>query len=157
MESRGAEGSAVPSPEEARASIELVQRANADLADRLVTPWWYHPSLGLIEAMLVFSFALPIPLRIAVLVVAVAGIGLLVSAYQRLTGLGMSARYAALARGWVLALVVIVLASIGVVVLVDRLPVAVALAVLVLVATIVLGRGADHAIRTRLRAGIGNR
>jgi hypothetical protein len=142
-----------PSPEEALAALDVVDQANADLAKRLVTPWWYHPILGLIEAMLVLSFAMPIPLRLAVVAVAVAGVGLLVSAYKRLTGLGVSSRYAALARGWVLGLVAIVLAAIGVVVLVDQLVVTVALAVLVLVATVVFGRRADVAIRTRLRLG----
>jgi hypothetical protein len=147
----------VRSPEEALASIEVVDQANADLADRLVTPWWYHPILGLIEAMLVLSFAMPIPLRLAVVVVAVAGVGLLVSAYTRLTGLGMSGRYAALARGWVLGLVAVVLGAIGVAVLVDQLVVTIAMAALVLVATIVFGRRADHTIRARLRSGRGNR
>ena len=148
---------ALPSPEEALASIEVVDQANADLADRLVTPWWYHPSVGLIEAMIIVSFTLPTPWQLVALAVAVACLGAVVRAYQRLTGLGMSMRYAALARGWVLGLVAVVLAAIGVVVLVDQVAVTIALAVLVLLATIVIGRRADSAIRTRLRSGRANR
>ena len=91
------------------------------------------------------------------MVVAVAGVGLLVSAYRRLTELGVNGRYAALARGWVVGLVAVVLGAIGVVMLVDQLVVTITLAVLVLVATIVFGRRADHEIRARLRSGRGNR
>jgi hypothetical protein len=51
MESKG-EPRLRPSPDQARASLEDVHRMEADLADRLVTPWWYHP--GAATAVLVF-------------------------------------------------------------------------------------------------------
>ncbi len=43
------------SADDALASIEAVNQAQAELADRLITPWWYHPGLGLVEALLVVS------------------------------------------------------------------------------------------------------
>ena len=52
MENNG-EPTLHPSPEEALASLEDVHRMEADLADRLVTPWWYYPGLGLVEALIV--------------------------------------------------------------------------------------------------------
>jgi hypothetical protein len=142
-----------PSPEEARASLEDVHRMEADLADRLVTPWWYYPGLGLVEALIVSSMAFPDALSALALVVGVAGIGLLASAYRRLTGLGMSNQYFALARAWNIALLVVILVAIAVVLLVDRPVVTAGTAVVVFVATVVLGRRADSAVRYRLRHG----
>jgi len=145
------------SVDDALASIEAVNRAQADLADRLVTPWWYHPGLGLIEATFVVSMGLPTWWRLAAVVVAIAGLGVLVRAYSRLTGLGMSWQYARQAGGWVMALVVIVLAALAVVLLVGHPLVTAAAAVVVFVATVVLGRRTDRAIRDRLRRGVGSR
>ena len=45
--------------DEALASIEAVNQAQADLPDRLITPWWYHVDLGLVESLLVVSIGLP--------------------------------------------------------------------------------------------------
>src|SRR5665648_1086034 len=106
MENNG-EPTLRPSPEEARTSLEDVRRMEADLADRLVTPWWYYPGMGLVEALIVSSLAFPASLSAPALVAGVAGLGLLVSAYRRLTGLGVSSQYFALARAWSIALLVV--------------------------------------------------
>jgi hypothetical protein len=37
-------------PLDAPAALNAVARARADVADRLVTPWWYHPILGVLIA-----------------------------------------------------------------------------------------------------------
>lgn len=153
MENNG-EPTLRPSPDEARASLEDVRRMEADLADRLVTPWWYYPGMGLAEALIVSSVTFPASLRAPALAVGVAGFGLLISAYKRLTGLGMSNQYFALARGWSVALLVVILVAFVVVLLVDDEPVVTAVtAVLVFVATVVLGRRADAVVRHRLRHG----
>jgi len=153
MENNG-EPTVYPSSEEARASLEDVHRVEAELADRLVTPWWYYTGLGLVEALIVSSLAFPASLSAPALVAGVAGLGLLVSAYRRLTGLGMSNQYFALARAWNIALLVVILLAIGVVLLVDQPLVTAATAVVVFVATVVLGRRADTAMRYRLRHGV---
>ena len=152
MENNG-EPTLYPSSEEARASLEDVHRMEAELADRLVTPWWYYHGMGLGEALLVSSMAFPDALRAPAQVVGVAGFGLLISAYKRLTGLGMSNKYFALARGWSVALVVVILVAFVIVLLVDQPVVTAATAVVVFVATVVLGRRADTAMRYRLRHG----
>jgi len=152
MENNG-EPTLRPSPEEARASLEDVRRMEADLADRLVTPWWYYPGMGLVEALIVSSLAFPASLSAPATVAGVAGLGLLVSGYRRLTGLGMSNQYFALARAWSIALLVVILVAIGVVLLVDRLVVTAVTAAVVFMATVVLGRRADSAVRYRLRHG----
>ena len=152
MENNG-EPTLHPSPEEASASLEDVRRMEADLADRMVTPWWYSTGLGLFEALMVSSMAFPDSLRAPALVIGLAGLGLLVRKYQRLTGLGMSKQYFALARGWSVALVVVILVAFAVVLLVDQPVVTAVTAVVVFVATVVLGRRADSAVRYRLRHG----
>jgi hypothetical protein len=152
MESNG-EPTLHPSSDEARASLEDVRRMEADLADLLVTPWWYYPGLGLVEALMVSSLAFPKSLRAPALVIGLAGLGLLVRRYQRLTGLGMSNRYFALARGWSVALLVVVIVAIVIDLLVDQPVVVAATAVFVFVAIVVLGQRADTAIRNRLRHG----
>jgi hypothetical protein len=141
------------SPEEARASLEDVRSMEADLADRLVTPWWFYPGLGLVEALIVSSMAFPKSLSAPALVIGLAGLGLLVRNYQRLTGLGMSNQYFALAQGWSVALVVVICVAFMIVLLVDQPVVTAATAVVVFVATVVLGRRADTAVRNRLRHG----
>ena len=141
-----------PSPDEARASLDEVRRTEADLADRLVTPWWYYTGLGLVEALIVSSMAFPDWWARAAQAIGLAGFVLLIRSYQRLTGLGGN-QYFALARGWSIALVVVILAAIVIVLLVDQPLVTAATAVVVFVATVVLGRRADTAMRYRLRHG----
>jgi len=152
MESNG-ESTLRPSSDEARASLDDVRRMEADLADRLATPWWYHPGLGLIEALLVSSMAFPKSLSAPAIVVGLVGLGVLVSAYKRLTGLGMSNHYFALAREWSVALLVVILLAIVVVLLVDQVLVVAVTAGVVFVSTVILGRRADRAMRYRLRHG----
>lgn len=140
-----------PSPEEARASLDEVRRTEADLADRMVTPWWYYPGLGLVEALMVTSLAFPTSLSALSLVIGLAGLGLLVRSYQRLTGLGMSNQYFALAKGWSVALLVAILAAMVIMLLVDQPVVIAATALAVFVVTVVIGRRVDTAVRDRLR------
>jgi hypothetical protein len=152
MESNG-EPTLHPSPEDARSSLEDVRRMEADLADRLVTPWWYYPGLGLVEALFIASMTFPLWLQLPAVVAGVAGLGLLVRNWQRLTGLGLSNHYFALAPGWVTALVVVYLSAIAVVLLADQPVVTAVIAAVLLAATVVLGRRADSAVRYRLRHG----
>ncbi len=75
----------------ARESLDLVAGARAAAADRLVTPWWYHPILGLLAAQLVLGYGLGASaVRAVCLVVYVVGIGVLAQAYKRMTGVWVS-------------------------------------------------------------------
>ena len=125
----------------------------ADLADRMITPWWYYPGLGLVEALMVSSIAFGTSRSSPALVIGLAGLGLLVRRYQSLTGLGMSNQYFALARGWSIALVAVIFTAVVTMLLVDQPVVVGATAVVVFVATVVLGRRAETAMRFRLRQG----
>jgi hypothetical protein len=141
-------------PEDASASLDLVDQTRADLADRLVTPWWYHPILGLIEAAFVVSFALTTPGRLVLVVGAIAALGGLVRAYSARTGLAVfGGSYWSMARGWIVGLLAVVVVALALSLLGDSLAVSLAAAALAFVASVVCGRRADAAIRARLRAG----
>lgn len=140
---------------DASASLALVQQANADLADRLVTPWWYHPGLGLAEAAFVASVGLPDdawPWRIVLVLAAAIGVGALAGAWSRRTGLSAwSTQYSRLAWRWVVALVVLLVVAFLVVVAARQAAVTAAMAVLAFAGTVVLGLSTDRALRRRLR------
>lgn len=86
--------------EDARRMLAEVEAANADLAERAKAPTWYHPALGLLIGGLIAVQALPIPFMVAFYVVYVAGLGLLVRAYKRHTGMWINGYRAGRTR-WV--------------------------------------------------------
>jgi hypothetical protein len=140
-----------PSTTDARKSLDLVADTRADLADRLVTPWWYHPGLGLVVAALVVGLAIPNPVKGVLVVAAILGLVLLVVRYSHVTGLGFSDEYMKLAFGPLVLLLAVVLGAMFVVLAFPH-PLAVGIAAaVVFVATIVFGRRADEAMRIKLR------
>jgi hypothetical protein len=80
------------SPQEAQAALAAVDESRSDIADRLVTPWWYHPILGVLVGGLitVATIGVAFPTLIGVLAVYAVGIYLLMSAYRRKTGVWMN-------------------------------------------------------------------
>jgi hypothetical protein len=95
--------------EQAAADLAALDRDRAALADRVVPPWWFAPGLGLLlfgflSAQAVDATWVTGP---ALLVFAV-GLGLLVRAYRRSTGVWVSTPPRVM-LGWG-ALVVVVLA-----------------------------------------------
>jgi hypothetical protein len=60
------------------------------LAERVVTPWWYHPILGGIVMLLVGAQALPGVLSVAVLALGVVMIPALVTVYTRSYGVSVT-------------------------------------------------------------------
>src|SRR3954452_11355395 len=72
----------------AAASLQSLQATRADIADRVITPWWYHAVLGLLIGGLVASMSAPwLWVRIGTLVVFFVGIYALKRTYERLTGI----------------------------------------------------------------------
>lgn len=73
---------------EADEQLALIADTRARLADRLVTPWWYHLSLGALMGVLVLAIGLGIGNGWFAVVVAVVvvGEGVLVGAYRRTMG-----------------------------------------------------------------------
>lgn len=152
-----------PTNYEARAALSDVDSARQSLADRLITPWWYHPSLGVIIGAIVLTAALDTPnlVRLPVALAAAVGIGLLVGAYQRLIGLWVDMRnLGPTSRKWWLVYAVVVVIVVGLSLVPtatgDALPwwVATLLAVTAVVNTVALGRRIDSAMREEIRTGV---
>jgi hypothetical protein len=74
-------------PDEAVRALATVDLTRAQMADRLVTPVWYHPTLGLLAGGLIASAELDsLAVFLSALLVYAVGCGVLVSSYRRLTG-----------------------------------------------------------------------
>lgn len=138
--------------------LSLIAAARAALADRLITPWWYHPLFGLLIAGYVLACGLGgAAVKIGGVVLLVGGSAALVRVYRRSTGVWVSGLEAGPAGQWVGALggltVLAGVAALGIGVLTDlRWPVW-CLALAGFAATIVLSRRFDTALRAQLRAG----
>lgn len=93
---------------EAAQALATITATRASLADRLVTPWWYHPAIGLLLGGLVASQAIDsVALRNLVLVPYFAGVFALMSAYRKRTGLWVNGMLVGAGRRYVIALAVI--------------------------------------------------
>lgn len=129
------------------------------LADRIVTPSWYHPTLGLLIALLVAAQALPGAYPIFIICPAIIAIALLPMYYSRKYGVLLT-RTAGPRSKRILYSLVAVMASAMIAALLIKLndvsawwvaiPVVVAF-----VLTVVLGRRYDHALRQEIGARSG--
>jgi hypothetical protein len=160
MESHG--GSHVPGTagigqDEAAAALASVGATRAQLADRITTPGWYHPVLGLLAGGLIASSELDnLAVFFAALLVYAVGCGVLISSYRRLTGVwvsglrrGPAGRVSLLLVGTLYIIAgLAALAGLGL-----GVPGAFVVGgVVAFVAVVVLGRRFDDALRRELRA-----
>lgn len=100
MESRPGDPSLTP--DDALADIAA---ARAAAADRLVTPWWYHPILGLIVGHVVVAYGVGGSWwRLISLVVVLIGVAALMTAYRRVTGVWISGFRSGPATRWAYAM-----------------------------------------------------
>jgi hypothetical protein len=139
--------------------LALVAEARAAAADRLTTPWWYHPTLGLFLAAYVVSQSLGnAAVRTIAVVLFVAACAALVRAYRRLTGVWVSGFEAGPASRWAKALGavagLVLTAGWGLAYWADLTWPAWCLAAVAFIAVQVLGRQFDRALRAQLRAGV---
>ncbi|HEX8628736.1 MAG TPA: hypothetical protein VF755_11250 [Catenuloplanes sp.] len=140
------------------AQLSVIAEARAALADRLTTPWWYHPALGLLITGHVLSIGLGgTTVKTAGGVLFIAGCCALVSIYRRLTGVWVSGFDAGRASRWATAmgaLVGTVLAGAWALDYFTELTWPIwYLAAVAFVGAVVLGRRFDTALRAQLRAG----
>jgi hypothetical protein len=143
--------------DDAAKALAEVQTARSAMADRLVTPWWYHPALGLLYAGLVLAWGLldDGKARLLVAIPFFAGLAGLVVLYRRLTGVWVNGHEAGPAARWAWAMGILY----GVVLLAAHFggraglgaEVLIALSAAVVAATIVVGRRFDAAYRAHLR------
>jgi hypothetical protein len=74
----------------ARDALAAVAGTRAALADRLITPWWYHPILGVLVALVGLLTGRVLGSRgAAVAVLPVLGMFALAATYRRLTGVDL--------------------------------------------------------------------
>jgi hypothetical protein len=134
------------------AALAAIARQRQDAAERLVTPWWYHPALGvLIGGLIAVQGTHSTVLKSVVPIAAMAGVGVLVAAYKRRTGLWVSGHRRGAPGRWTAALVVGYLAAFAVAAGFGSLAASIPAAVFVALFTIVVGRGFDEALRREIR------
>lgn len=139
---------------QAQAALAGLDTDRAELAHRVVTPWWYHPVLGAILAVIVAAQALPLGLSLLGLLPGLLAMIVLVKSYSRRYGVAVSGSYGPRTRRLQIAvgaLVGITIAAALALKLAEApvgwtlLPMAV-----VLVGIILIGRRYDAALRSEL-------
>lgn len=133
--------------------------ARCRMAERVITPWWYHPVLGLAQAAFVLVLAWTSTLGILVGAAGILGVALaLKSVYQRTTGIWIGPDQLGPRSGrWFWALIALVL-------VVDALAlfvwdtetsegVVATGSAAVLLGTVLLGRTMDARLREEIRSG----
>ncbi len=139
--------------------LAIIAEARAAVADRLITPWWYHPVFGLLLAGYVLGVSLgDTNAKLTTSLMFFTACLVLATAYRRLTGVWVSGFDAGPAGRWAKALgaVLGVTAAAGWAITswTDLSWPAWCLAAVALIAGIGLGRRFDTALRAQLRAGL---
>lgn len=137
----------------------MVGDARRSAADRLTTPWWYHPVLGLLLAAYVMAFSSWNRVVISITVPLVfVGIGALVYAYRRRTGVWISGFSAGRASRWAYAVgglaAICMVAAVGIAYWTSLVWPSWCLAAVAWLAVIVIGRKFDTAVRAQLRGNL---
>ncbi|RBY84268.1 hypothetical protein [Blastococcus sp. TF02A-26] len=95
--------------ETAAAQLAALRADRVALADRVVAPWWYDVTLGLLLFGFLSSYAFDsLWVTFPALVVFMAGLGVLVSAYKRITGIWVNVTWPVMAVWAGLVLLVLV-------------------------------------------------
>jgi hypothetical protein len=138
--------------------LAIIAETRAAVADRLITPWWYHPALGLMLAGYTVGLSLGgTAVRFAAVALFLAGCGVLVTVYRRRTGVWISGFDAGRASRWAKALGalagVALAASWSIAYWTDLTWPVWCLAAVAFAGAVLLGRRFDTALREQLRAG----
>lgn len=146
-----------PTAEEARAVLDQLGVDGASLAQRIVTPWWYHVALGLIAAAMVAAQMMPGASGVIVIALGVVALPLLMFIYARIYGISSTDPAGPRSRRILIGCIVVLVGSMlaalvlkfsGVPTWWGWLPAAFAF-----VGTIVMGRLYDDVLRAELAAG----
>ncbi|WP_454042708.1 hypothetical protein [Cellulosimicrobium sp. Marseille-Q8652] len=148
-----------PTPAEARDALADLGADDARLADRLVTPRWYHPLLGAIVALIVCTQALPSPASVAFVPVGIFALPALVLVYRRRYGLWIGQPAGPRSKRILGTMAVLCLLCFGAAMVVKFTPVGYAWVLLPaaigFAACVALGRRYDDAVRAELRGAVG--
>jgi hypothetical protein len=139
-------------PEDALAAVNA---GRAALADRLVTPWWYHPILGLLFGGMVAASALPSAWATALVwAVGGGGVAVLAGTYRRMTGVGLDSGRGLPPNPWYLATMAVFLGALALGLGLEDAGWSwgpLLAGALVVPAVVVLGRKGDVLLRDQLR------
>jgi len=144
-----------PSAEDARTALAHLDADRAVLAQRIVTPWWYHPALGLITATFAGAHVLPGAGALTAIALGVVAIPALMSLYARQTGVVVTKPAGPRSRRLLGTMLILLVAAMvcallfkltGVDPLWGLVP-----AMATFVATVILGRRYDDALRRETR------
>jgi len=146
-----------PRRADAEAALDALSRDRERLAAWIVTPWWYHPALALLVALLIGGLTRPPALALAAIVVAGLGMALLARVYARISGVSLPRACGRASRTLLLVTGAILLACLvaAIIIRLASLPAGVALAPMALAAAavVVLGRAYDAALRRDVAQG----
>ncbi|MFB2584533.1 hypothetical protein [Herbiconiux liukaitaii] len=149
-------GSGGMTQDEARAALGELERDGGVLADRIVTPAWYHPILGLITAVLVGAQALPDAWPMIVIALAIVAIPVLTTTYTRRYGVAVSKPAGPRGRRLMLGLLAVLIAGMASTLALKLLGLepwwALLPAAVTFLATVILGRRFDDALRQEITA-----
>lgn len=141
-------------PHEARETLASLDDDGARLAERVVTPWWYHPILAAIVAATVISQALPGTWGVTLLPLAIIAIPLLMLAYTKHSGVATTQPAGPRSKRLLLVLVSIMILAMASTIafkVTDSSPWwALVPAAIAAGATVVLGRRYDAVLRQEL-------
>jgi hypothetical protein len=144
------------SPSEAQTALDDMTRDQQHLAARIITPWWYHPALGLITAVFAGGHALPGAWPLGAIVLGIAAIPVLTTAYARTAGVVVTKPAGPRSRRLLLATLLVLVAAMSCSIAFKFLGVspwwALIPAGVTFVATVVLGRRYDEALRQEIAA-----
>ena len=140
--------------EEAAAALAALDADRAALADKVLQPWWYDVALGLLLFGLLASYAADsLWVTFPVLVVFFVGLGALVSAYKRITGVWIATPQRVMV-GWGIGVLVVLVPSFVIAQVYDQHWVMVVPAVLLGLAAGLLSRWWGLRWQRELREGV---
>jgi hypothetical protein len=149
-----ADESGRPVAAEAREALQLLQDDGSRLAARVVTPWWYHPALGVIAAVLAGSQVFPVVASMCIVVIGMLLLIALMATYRHRYGISVIPPAGPRSKRLLLAAVIVVVLATESSVAIRLLALSswwgIVPAVVVFFATVVLGRRHDDALRDEL-------
>lgn len=102
-----------PSPEEARALLGDLENDGTQLAKKVVTPAWYHPTLGAIIAIIIAGQVLPGAYPMVVILPGLLAMVFLQKHYEKTYGVAVTKTPGRHTRKWLAFYVLFLAACIG--------------------------------------------